>query len=610
MRRPAIALLAGILPFLALAFTPAWGKVVVIYPKDGTAVPEASITLLGAVDTAGGTASLTLNGQPLAPVVKPNGVFSLSLKLQPGLNLLETEGKTVRVAFLGKGQPLPIGFVERHLHDPVLEDCANCHGLARRGDFSVSDKGSALCLNCHDDPTLGKDKKRKPVVHEPLSGGGDCLACHDPHVGDTRGMSLKPLPALCYECHDEVAGKAHDHPPAAAGDCVACHDPHAATYARLLRVTGQALCLKCHKDPSADPQKPARNMPFLHGALDEGCLTCHHPHGSATKGVLRKPQVTLCWDCHDQGQAGQKKGVIVHSPIRDDKECTTCHRPHSGNLPKLLTAEAPGLCADCHEVGGKPPAGGVAHAPVTNGNCLLCHSPHAGPGRMFLKPETEVCLTCHPRMPAIPGGSNHPPVWDGECLSCHFGHSGPKGLLRKKGPALCLECHDDVTLKRDGKKYPVIHPPAEEGSCLDCHKPHYSPAPKLLAERGNSLCMTCHDDPGLTPAKGIWLSAHPPVGKNCLQCHSAHGSEEEGMLRNNPFNLCGGCHRSHKAHSLNAERFIEERKGGMVSLPETFPLTPSGRMVCTGCHLAHGGPNPSLLVDPKDKVCLMCHPSK
>ncbi len=601
---PALAALA----FLLAGARSAEARTILLYPKDGTAVSQATVTLLGAVDASGETPQIMLNGAPVTLAVKPGGIFSQAVRLQTGLNLFAVEGRTVRVDFLGTGQPLPIGFVERVLHAPVLEDCGNCHGLARPGDFSVQEKVQSLCLGCHDDPTLGKDGKRKAVVHSPIADGGDCLSCHDPHVGDTKAMNIRPQPDLCYECHDKVTGKSHDHAPAAAGDCTSCHDPHAAPFAKLVRDKGRGLCLACHKDPTADPRQADRNMPFIHDALDEGCLSCHAPHGSAERGGLRRPQLAICGDCHDQDQA-RDKSIAVHSPIRDDRECTSCHRPHAGSIRALLTAQVPALCADCHDEAARPrKQGDKVHGPVAQGTCLSCHNPHAGPGPMLAKKSTEVCLPCHPQVPPLAGGSSHVPVSDGDCLSCHVGHSGRKGLLVKKAPALCYDCHDDVGRKDDGKEFALVHSPVADGDCSSCHAHHFSINPSLLTARGNSLCLTCHDDPGLGPGKAPWPSFHPPVADNCLTCHFAHASDQKGMLRGPAFNLCGGCHRSHKAHVLGAEKYMEIRRGSMVFLPDDFPLTPAGKMVCTGCHLPHGGPVKNLLKAEKDKICLQCHP--
>jgi predicted CXXCH cytochrome family protein len=606
MRRSLIAPVA----FLSLLAggAVAQAKTILLHPKDGSAVAQTSLTLLGAVEAADEKAQVALNGAPVAIAVKPNGVFAQAVRLQPGLNLLTVEGRTVRVDLVGRGQPLPIGFRERVLHSPVPEDCGNCHGLAQPGDFSVQDKIHALCLGCHDDPALGKDGKRKAVVHSPIADGGDCLSCHDPHVGDAGGMTTRPQPDLCYECHDKVAGKSHDHAPVAAGKCTSCHDPHSAPYASLVREKGRRLCLACHKDPGADPKQADRNMPVIHGALDEGCLSCHAPHGSAVRGALRKPQIELCWDCHDQGQS-KTKGIVVHSPIRDDRECTTCHRPHSGVLPKLLNSAVPALCIDCHDAAAKPrKAGEKVHGPVAQGTCIACHSPHAGPGRMMVKKVTEVCFDCHPKVPPLPGGSNHAPVDGGECLSCHFGHSGSKGLLVKKTPALCYDCHEDVSKKDDGKNFARVHSPVEEGDCRSCHAHHFSLYPHLLAARGNSLCMGCHDDPGLGPGKAMWPYVHQPVSGNCLSCHFAHASDQKGMIRGPVFYLCSGCHRSHGSHVLGAAKYLENRKGSMVTIPENFPLNAEGKMVCTGCHFAHGGEIKNLLKVERDRLCLDCHP--
>ncbi len=593
--------------------TPAPTPTRLLFPVDGTAVSRETITLRGAA-SPGASPGISLNGAPVPGTARADGTFALPVRLAAGENALALGGKTLRVALIPKGAKPPAGFTLRTEHSPFTEECSGCHNLKTPGDFSLTSKGAALCLECHDDPTLGKEKVKLGVVHPPLEDG--CSDCHDPHQGEPQEMLKKGQPALCEDCHDPMGGgKGKTHAPVAKGECTACHSPHASLYAKLVKARGQALCLKCHKDPTADPKDPQKNQPVIHAALDEGCLGCHQPHSSPFRGLLQKEQAGVCWECHDQGQVpeGKGKGIRVHSPIADDRECTACHRPHAGEFPKLLVKTVPLLCGECHDLPTVPPAGEKIHGPVLAGMCGNCHNPHQGPGSLMAKPGGAVCLVCHPQ-PLPQGGSVHSPVEDGDCASCHFAHKGPKKLLRKKVPALCADCHGDITKKSDGTPWAYLHPPAEEGSCLDCHRPHTSSAPMLLAQRGSALCLSCHDDPSVPPGGGMWRAGHAPVEKDCRPCHFGHGSDQKALLKGPVFSLCSGCHRAHPKHTLRAGGGVQGegeeeggRPGAMAVLPGNFPLTPEGRMNCTGCHLVHGGKNDSMLTKEKEKLCKDCH---
>lgn len=64
-------------------------------------------------------------------------------------------------------------------------------------------------------------------THAPFESG-ECGTCHQREDAKDPGGLIKPLNALCYECHDEFkqrggAPKAH---PVAKTTCTTCHSPH------------------------------------------------------------------------------------------------------------------------------------------------------------------------------------------------------------------------------------------------------------------------------------------------------------------------------------------------------------------------------------------------
>ena len=87
----------------------------------------------------------------------------------------------------------------------------------------------------------------------------------------------------------------------------------------------------------------ARQFVFEHEAMDEGCVTCHRPHGSIADKLLVQRDSNLCIRCHAQvpGASGRVViGTVDHSFFLRQGHCSTsgCHTAvHGSNIhPKLL----------------------------------------------------------------------------------------------------------------------------------------------------------------------------------------------------------------------------------------------------------------------------------
>ena len=75
----------------------------------------------------------------------------------------------------------------------------------------------------------------------------------------------------------------------------------------------------------------------------------------------------------------------------------------------------------------------------------------------------------------------HPPVEDGDCMECHTPHAGKfKGLLKKSVKDTCAGCHDDIP----AKTAKVIHQPVADGECLECHDPTWQQDQGVVEEAG------------------------------------------------------------------------------------------------------------------------------
>lgn len=106
----------------------------------------------------------------------------------------------------------------------------------------------------------------------------------------------------------------------------------------------------------------------------------------------------------------------------------------------------------------------------------------------------------------------------------------------------CTECHDDRLAK------PFVHAPAKD-DCTQCHARHGSDTgnPYRLFQRGNQVCLTCHEDPSTTlKFRGRGFVGHPVVGHQvsgpkdplypqrefgCVSCHNPHSAPTQKLFR-------------------------------------------------------------------------------
>ncbi len=104
----------------------------------------------------------------------------------------------------------------------------------------------------------------------------------------------------------------------------------------------------------------------------------------------KNPTSAECIGCH----ADKSKGKYVHSAIA--MGCTTCHKVTSAKGTTLITLVSPAneLCFTCHKKSGEK----YLHAPYAQGDCTVCHSPHASdwPDHLLAAPQ-DVCMGCHVR---------------------------------------------------------------------------------------------------------------------------------------------------------------------------------------------------------------------
>lgn len=100
----------------------------------------------------------------------------------------------------------------------------------------------------------------------------NCKKCHD---ASTIGSSSILQQARCFKCHDnEFVSKKYVHGPVAIESCTSCHVPHSSKYKSLLKLSGRDMCIQCHDDTNFQKDHPRE------------CLSCHVPHSSDNEFLI------------------------------------------------------------------------------------------------------------------------------------------------------------------------------------------------------------------------------------------------------------------------------------------------------------------------------------
>jgi hypothetical protein len=224
--------------------------------------------------------------------------------------------------------------------DPDSNECIGCHeGLRNHWDDSShaqafddtvfqqvwKEQGEPReCLACH---TTGYD----PATGTYFSEGVDCLACHNPIVGDhpDQYMPTDVSSRLCGECHVETFSEWQDSNHAQEDmSCGQCHNPHTAD----LRVDDtQALCETCHKDET--------HYYAFTGHASEGllCTDCHLDVNDTTIGEGHgsrhhtfKVDLHTCNSCHE---GDMHSAVEQQAAISDSSTQVACYRTDTVRMP-------------------------------------------------------------------------------------------------------------------------------------------------------------------------------------------------------------------------------------------------------------------------------------
>jgi predicted CXXCH cytochrome family protein len=290
-----------------------------------------------------------------------------------------------------------------------------------------------------------------------------------------------------------------------------------------------------------------------------------------------------CADCHEEVVESFKNTIhgriaaFETKPSMEVSGCEACHGPGSKHIDeedptyiinpaKLEPVQASATCARCHTDGETMDWRGSEHA-LNDVSCVKCHTTHGQKDKVASRDRL---------------GYRHKHVKD--------------TLLVKPEPELCFTCHKDIMAKTN---YPNHHP-VKEGkmTCSECHNPHGSAVEPLLRtdERKNELCLHCH-----ARYQGPFTFEHTPVVEDCTICHEPHGAVADNLLKQNEPFLCLQCHGIHFHAGLRPDTAELNAAGHGTGSTTVSPHDNSMQMAimtrCTQCHPSiHGSDMPSLSV--------------
>jgi predicted CXXCH cytochrome family protein len=117
----------------------------------------------------------------------------------------------------------------------------------------------------------------------------------------------------------------------------------------------------------------------------------------------------------EPAEARVRRPVFAHAPFRENR-CTACHNMETGQLAKEVRE---GLCLDCHA--GVSAGDRYLHGPVAVNDCVSCH---------LLDDVHTVCFRCH-RQEDLSAEPHDATIEGQACVVCHDPHGGADRFFMK-----------------------------------------------------------------------------------------------------------------------------------------------------------------------------------
>jgi predicted CXXCH cytochrome family protein len=135
-----------------------------------------------------------------------------------------------------------------------------------------------------DEQAIRKLAQNQGSKHESV---GECNKCHIGGTSTGQRKMAKPLPDLCYSCHEKFETlSGFPHGPIVVGDCVFCHDAHQSRYVNLQKAPQPELCYLCHRsEDMSDIIEHQEKEKII-------CTDCHDPHTGTTMMRLKSTEET------------------------------------------------------------------------------------------------------------------------------------------------------------------------------------------------------------------------------------------------------------------------------------------------------------------------------
>jgi predicted CXXCH cytochrome family protein len=126
----------------------------------------------------------------------------------------------------------------------------------------------------------GRPAAQAGSVHGPTLDPAGCPVCHNPAASLAF---VRPLNELCVSCHSDAPREfPRMHGPVAIGQCADCHDGHRSPRPHLLLKPVPQLCFQCHDRTPSGGQTFGCARP----SDDANCMDCHNPHGGKARFFL------------------------------------------------------------------------------------------------------------------------------------------------------------------------------------------------------------------------------------------------------------------------------------------------------------------------------------
>lgn len=507
-------------------------------------------------------------------------------------------------------------------------DTVDCHKDTHKGQF----KGRG-CDSCHNmkgwKPSLFKHEHEQPEYKGyKLEGKHIDTKCEKCHIQDR----YKPLNyKLCdsADCHKDV------HKGQFVGKfCESCHNVngwkpslfrHESPEYKGYKLDGRHVNTKCEKCHEGGKYRP----------LSSKCLDCHR------KDDVHKNELgSACEKCHDAKD--WKKFTLNHNtqtkfPLigkHVDAKCEKCHKD------KKYKSKAE-KCVDCHK---------DVHKGEFKEECSFCHTQYDWHPRKFDHKKNAglelrgvhndiLCVSCH-KTKGEYRKVNH------LCNQCHVDPH-----LNQFGSLNCSDCHGEnswnpTRFDHSRTGFPLVgkHRQSQCGechksrvyrntsnACIGCHAGQYSAAPKHLAKKYGSDCVTCHP---ATETAVVWSFHHENVagGSACANCHMSDYPASHTV--NNYGTSCVNCHKyptwsSNMAHTAVTSGcsscHLSKRPATHTANPAKYPATcetchnsttiwtshvhPSGASGCSTCHLSQRPATHTSNTTKYSTTCENCHKS-